>query len=166
MDILSHGLYGGVLVGRKSRRSFWLAFFFGIAPDLFSFGIFTASVWLGLASGLDWGSRHPDPSLIPSYVQSLYNVTHSLVIWTLVFALVWIVYRKLPWVLGAWGLHILCDIPTHSTRFFPTPFLWPFNTPYVNGIPWARPTFMIANYALLALTYLGIHRYKVIKSRR
>ena len=50
MDIFSHGLYGGVLTGRKSRKSFWTAFIFGISPDLFSFGIFTLSILLGFVS--------------------------------------------------------------------------------------------------------------------
>ncbi|MFZ1626633.1 MAG: hypothetical protein WAT81_02400 [Candidatus Moraniibacteriota bacterium] len=40
MDIFSHGLYGGIAFGRRSRPRYWLAFFFGIAPDLFSFGLF------------------------------------------------------------------------------------------------------------------------------
>jgi hypothetical protein len=60
------------------------------------------------------------------------------------------------WPLGAWGLHILCDIPTHSTRFFPTPYLWPLPTPFVNGMPWARGWFMLTNYACIGLTYLII----------
>ncbi len=38
MDIISHGLWGGITVGRKSGRSFWTAFCFGVAPDLFAFG--------------------------------------------------------------------------------------------------------------------------------
>ena len=39
MDIVSHGLWGAIAFGRKSRSSFWLAFLIGLAPDLFSFGI-------------------------------------------------------------------------------------------------------------------------------
>ena len=66
----------------------------------------------------------------------------------------WKLWGRDAWPIGAWGLHILCDIPTHSTRFFPTPYLWPFHTPFINGLPWARPTFMIANYSLILLTYL------------
>src|SRR5207247_4366348 len=67
--------------------------------------------------------------------------------------------------LGAWALHILCDIPTHSTRFFPTPFLWPFHTPFVDGRPWGRPPFTLINYSLLLLTYLGLYAYRK-RSRR
>src|SRR5207245_8936033 len=111
------------------------------------------------------------------YVFHAYKVTHSLVVWVAVLIISWTILRKqhpspppspfkgegegvrvwdgrAVWPLGAWGLHILCDIPTHSTRFFPTPFLWPFPTPYYNGTSWGNKTFMLANYAGIALTYL------------
>jgi len=58
------------------------------------------------------------------------------------------------WPFGSWGLHILCDIPTHSLRFFPTPYLWPLPTPFYNGHSWGNRTFMLANYAGIALAYL------------
>ena len=37
MDIVSHGLWGSIAFGRKSRSSFWMAFVIGMAPDIFSF---------------------------------------------------------------------------------------------------------------------------------
>lgn len=152
MDILSHGLYGGVLVGRKSRRSFWTAFFFGIAPDLFSFGIFTASVWLGFASGPDWGHR-PDPSLIPAYVHSLYDVTHSLVIFAIAFFAVWALRKKPMYEMLGWCFHILLDIFTHSEAFFPTPFLWPLSDFHVDGHSWGTPEIFIPNVLVLIALY-------------
>jgi hypothetical protein len=39
MDILSHGLYGGVAFGRESRKKYLIAFLFGVGPDLLSFGV-------------------------------------------------------------------------------------------------------------------------------
>jgi len=30
---------GGVAVGRKSKKSFWTAFAFGVFPDVFAFGL-------------------------------------------------------------------------------------------------------------------------------
>ena len=54
MDIISHGLWGGIAFGRKRRSLFWWSFGFGVMPDLFSFGIFTGMVQLGMASGPDW----------------------------------------------------------------------------------------------------------------
>ena len=49
MDIVSHGLWGAITFGRKSRSSFSLAFVVGLAPDLLSFGILYAAAMLGLA---------------------------------------------------------------------------------------------------------------------
>ena len=162
MDTLSHGLWGGALFGEKQNGLWKWAFFWGAAPDLFSFGPFFLTHFPTIL--YRWASHQrlepPDPRIIPAYVYHAYNVTHSLVIWGLVFAAVWMIRRTLPWVLGAWGFHILCDIPTHSTRFFPTPYLWPFPTPLVNGRSWARPRFMLANYSLIALTYAIIYFYK------
>ncbi|OGZ06296.1 MAG: hypothetical protein A2845_00625 [Candidatus Lloydbacteria bacterium RIFCSPHIGHO2_01_FULL_49_22] len=153
MDIISHGLYGGVLVGRRSRKSFWTSCFFGIAPDLFSFGIFTASIWLQLASGPDWSSDHPDVSQIPDYVNLLYGITHSLVIFALVFLIVWFIKKKPVWEMLAWGFHVVLDIFTHNLHFFPTPFLWPISGYYFNGHSWGTLEVFIPNLTVLAILY-------------
>ncbi len=156
MDIVSHGLWGSLAFGRSTWKNFWLAFFFGIAPDLFSFGLFTLSVWLGWASGVNWEGGPPDPHLIPSYVHALYNGTHSLVVFASIFLLVWLLLKKPLYVMLAWPLHILVDIPTHTERFFPTPFLWPFSDITVSGIPWSDPRIFIPNVLLLFSLYVWI----------
>jgi len=154
MDIVSHGLWGGLALGRSSRRSFWTAFGFGTVPDLFSFGlVFANGLWV---HGLDFfnGLGHPpDPTLIPAYVHSLYNATHSLVVFALVFGLVWLLRGKPLMELGAWGLHIAVDIFTHSEAFFPTPFLWPLSDLRVDGVPWSDPRIFFSNLLLLAVLY-------------
>ena len=109
--------------------------------------------------------RAPALASLPFYVVPAYNITHSLVIWAAAFAVLWFLFRRRAWIFGAWGLHILCDIPTHSTRYFPTPFLWPFPTPYLDGIPWSTPWFMAANYASIAVclaVILSQHRKAAI----
>lgn len=166
MDIVSHGLWGGLAFGRKNRRSFWIAFFCGIAPDLFSFGIFSAMNILGLVSGPDWSNGPPDPRSIPDYVYHLYNMTHSLVMFAVVFLVVWAIRKKPLYELFAWPLHILMDIPTHSTQFFPTPFLWPFVDYRVDGIPWSHPYIFFPNWIFLILLYLYffVYRKRKIKS--
>ncbi|OGR89078.1 MAG: hypothetical protein A2992_03100 [Elusimicrobia bacterium RIFCSPLOWO2_01_FULL_59_12] len=162
MDTLAHGLWGGAVFGQREKGRWTWAFLLGMAPDLLSFGPFFLTRLGTIAER--WGTRQrmepPDPSIIPAYVYDAYDVTHSLVMWGLAGGLIWAFRRKWLWVWGAWALHILCDIPTHSTRFFPTPFLWPLDTPFVNGARWAAPGFMLANYSLLALTYLAIVLYK------
>lgn len=154
MDIISHGLYGGVAFGRRSWKSFGWSFFFGIAPDLFSFGLFTVSVWFGIAHGLDWSGGPPDPRLVPQYVHTLYNLTHSFVVFAIVFGLVWWLRKKPLLEMLGWPLHILVDIPTHSDRFFPTPFLWPLSDYKVDGHPWSSPEIFIPNVILLVSLYL------------
>jgi hypothetical protein len=159
-------------------------------PDLFSFGPFFLTHLPLIARRWTSRERlePPDPSIIPGYVYHSYNVTHSLVVWAAAFATCWWWKRhaergmrnseegvlnrnnhlphsefRIPhslWPFFAWPLHILCDIPTHSTQFFPTPFLWPLTTPFVNGRPWSRPPFMAINYGLIALTYLGVTLFK------
>src|SRR3989344_5518012 len=153
MDIFSHGLYGGVLTGRKSRKSFWTAFIFGISPDLFSFGIFTLSILLGFVSGPDWGSHAPDPSLIPNYVGILYDITHSLIVFSVAFLAVWLIRGKPMMEMLAWGFHVALDIFTHSFAFFPTPFLWPISNYKFDGHSWGTSEIFIPNVIALCSLY-------------
>ncbi len=154
MDVFSHGLWGGITVGRKSRKSYWTAFAFGVAPDVIAFGPFFGDRLL--MHGVDFleqMGRKPDPSLIPAYVYSLYSMTHSLVIFASAFIIVWIARRKPLHEMWAWGLHICMDIPTHGASFFPTPFLWPLSNFHVDGIPWSRPYIFFPDVGTLALLY-------------
>jgi len=185
MDTLAHGLWGGAVFGQASRRQWKWAFWLGMMPDLLSFGPFF--VYRAPVIFQRW-SHHlfgpPERRLIPSYVYHAYHVTHSLVMWAAMSSVcygTWLCrhprtpdtrslafrYAVTParalWPLGAWGLHILCDIPTHSIRFFPTPYLWPFRTPFYDGTPWARPRFMILNYLAIALTYAALAAYRKAK---
>lgn len=163
MDILSHGLWGGITLGRKNKKDFWWAFVIGLAPDLLSFGIFTLMIILGLATGPDWSLGPPPEGSIPKYVHSLYEVTHSFIIFAIVFFVVWLIRKKPFLPLLAWALHISMDIPTHSTEFFPTPFLWPFfDNIRVNGIPWSHPIIAIPNATLLIILYFWVF---VVKKR-
>jgi membrane-bound metal-dependent hydrolase YbcI (DUF457 family) len=124
MDVISHGLWGGAPFYAQGRKKFLAAVLLGMAPDLLSFGVFHVMHpgWLsqrlvGKISG------PPALTLLPPYVFHAYNITHSLVVWAVAFFLLWLLTKKPPWLLGAWLLHILCDIPTHAASYFPTPFL-------------------------------------------
>jgi hypothetical protein len=155
MDILSHGLWGGVAFGRQNRKYFWLAFAIGMLPDIFSFGTLWMANLLGIYERPDWHQGGPPPmDSIPPFVSHLYNATHSLVIFLAVFLIVWAIRKKPFWLLGAWGLHILVDIPSHSFAFFPTPFLWPISDFKINGIQWGNPVIYIPNLVLLAIFYI------------
>jgi hypothetical protein len=153
MDIVSHGLWGGIAFGRKSRSSFWLAFVIGLAPDLFSFGVLWTAATLGLAQKPDFSHGTPPESSIPQYVHHLYNVTHSLIVFFVVFIVIWLFLKRPVWELFAWGLHILVDVPTHSYAFFPTPILWPLIDWKFDGWQWNTPTILIPNFVILLLLY-------------
>ena len=161
MDILSHGLWGGIAFGRRNRPSFWLAFLLGLAPDLLSFGILYFAVSIGMAERPDFSHGTPPESSIPQYVHHLYNVTHSLVVFLVAFLLVWGIRKRPLWELGAWGLHLLVDVPTHSRAFFPTPILWPLLSWKFDGWQWLTPAILIPNYVLLALCYAWVMARRV-----
>ncbi len=159
MDIISHGLWGGVTVGRKNWKSFLLAFFFGIAPDLFSFGIFF--VQRVFTEGFDVShSGPPEITTIPLYVHTMYDITHSLVVFSIVFIVVWLFFERPVYEMFAWLFHILLDIPTHSSEFFPTPFLWPLSDVTIDGRNWSNPEIFVPNLILLALAYIWFYRSK------
>lgn len=150
MDILAHGLWSGVVYAKAPRRLRWQAVFWGVAPDLFSFGIFFMQ---RLVTGsLPWGQ--PGLLSIPTYVYHLYNYTHSLIVWAVVVGVVWLVRRRFPLPMAAWALHIGIDIFTHKLDFFPTPFLWPLSQAHVDGISWGEPWFMALNYSAFTIAYL------------
>lgn len=153
MDIVSHGLWGGIAFGRQSRSAFWLAFVIGLAPDLLSFGLLWVAAMLGFAEQPDFSHGTPPESSIPYWVHHLYNVTHSFVVFLAVFLLVWFLLKRPILPLAAWGLHVLVDVPTHSYAFFPTPLFWPLSEWRFNGWQWMTPYIMIPNFALLALLY-------------
>jgi len=153
MDIISHGLWGGIVFGRKNKRDFWWAFALGVMPDLFSFGIFTVATTLGFSTRINWGG-HPMDSLVPEYVHLLYNISHSLVTFVVVFGVIYLIRKKPFLPMLAWLLHILMDIPTHTTEFFATPFLWPLSTVKVNGFSWGHPIILIPDLVILIILYI------------
>jgi membrane-bound metal-dependent hydrolase YbcI (DUF457 family) len=157
VDTLAHGLWGAVGFLPEGKKRFAAAMAIGMAPDLATFGVFhlTRPSWI-LARLAGEATGPPPLSILPEFVFRAYDLTHSLVVWAVLFAAVWWLARKPPALLLPWGLHILCDIPTHNSSYFPTPYLWPFDTPYVEGISWATGWFMAANYSALALAYATV----------
>lgn len=154
MDIFSHGLYGGIAAGRKSKKNYWIALLFGMGPDLLSFGPFFLINFFKFESWFGQKFGPPDPTSIPNIVHTLYDFTHSFVIYFIFFALLWWLGKKdFAKLTLAWPLHILVDIPTHSNAFFPTPFLWPISNFSVNGIPWSEPIIFFPNIALIIILY-------------
>lgn len=129
------------------------AFVFSVLPDIFAEGIMFSLIFLGLDNmpSLDLG--HPDIVDFPLYAQNFYNATHSLIVFSVVFGIIWLIRKKPFLSLAAWGIHILIDIPTHSLKLFPTPFFWPISYYKFNGVGWDSPLVLIPNIALLTSFY-------------
>lgn len=159
MDIISHGLWGGVILGREKRKIFLWSFVFSILPDLLSEGTMFSLIYFGASNMPSFEQGHPNITEFPLYAQNFYNVTHSLVIFAIVFVLIWLIRKKPFLPLIAWGIHILIDIPTHSLNLFPTPFLWPVSNFKFNGIAWDNLIILIPNVVLLLIFY-GIWLYR------
>jgi membrane-bound metal-dependent hydrolase YbcI (DUF457 family) len=153
MDIISHGLWGGIAFGRTNKKSFWLSFLLGMGPDLLAFAPFFILILLGVVKRPNFSREPPDPNSIPHYVYQLYNFSHSLIVFALLFVILWLIFRRPIWEFCAWGLHILFDIPTHSYKFFPTPFLWPVSHFEINGHSWATREILIPDVLLLLILY-------------
>jgi hypothetical protein len=169
MDILAHGLWAGAAykaINKKVKKPFniKMAVFWGVFPDLFAFTI--GFVWLfgNLIFGGMSFSDLPQPQeaepapqdTLPIFhlTSTLYNISHSAIVFLIVFGILFLIFRRPIWELGGWMIHILLDIPTHSYRFFPTPVLWPLSGWKFNGFSWATPWFLIVNYAAIIIIYL------------
>jgi hypothetical protein len=175
MDILAHTLWANAMargansLAKKSneqkiasgKRAFrmhpgWTAFF-GVAPDFFAFTIpFCIGLYNAIFFGKSFGRHHLEVAGF-DLAAYLYQFSHSLVIFALVFVLVWVLSRRLRFELLGWALHILIDVPSHSISFYPTPFLFPiseYRFPY--GVSWSNLWYMIINYSLLATIWSAI----------
>jgi hypothetical protein len=170
MDIFAHAIWTNVLATVARRRqekmhrrllSVAWATFWGIFPDLFAFTVpFIVSIggWI-IGSGFQYGRDTIASGLAPT----LYNYSHSLVIWLVVFVVAWIVSKRPRWELFGWALHILIDIPSHANGFYLTPLLFPLSGwKFTHGISWAHPIYMIVNYSLMTVAWIGLmwHRRK------
>lgn len=167
MDIISHGLWGSALLGTNKKSNFWLAFVFGILPDLLAFGLPFILMFISPLSGGASTISSGKPEFInntPSYVYSLYNVGHSLIVVAIIFGIIWFIRRKpfLPMI--AWPLHIILDIFTHGKEFFPTPFLWPISDYKFDGVSWISPYIIIPDLISLIVVYIIIFIYKKRKN--
>ena len=153
MDTLSHALWGKGLFGYRKYR--WYSFLFGALPDLFSFGIYFIHSIFFSSSPL---MGRPTRSEIPEWVYSLYDISHSLVIASIVIFIAYKINKAFAFPMLAWPAHIILDFFTHSIEFFPTPILWPISDFKFDGIPWSNPIVFFAN--VICIFFLFIYRRK------
>lgn len=166
MDIISHALWSAALFKsinlklkkKKEKFNLWWAAFWGMFPDIFAFvipgiilfPIILSQTGFNLASAISTAQASPYSDIIAI----LYSISHSLVIFALVFLLIWFIFKKPVWLMFGWLLHILIDIPTHTAGHFTTPILWPVSNFSINGlIYWGESLFMIIDIALLIIVW-------------
>lgn len=173
MDIIAHGLWSGAVyqaVKRKTKKPLnigW-AVFWGIFPDLFAFAIPFIWIWWSRFFG-NAAFSFPRPGISeppvlnsPPFLlaEKLYAISHSAIVFLVVFGIVYVIVRRPVWELGGWLFHVLIDIMTHTYRFFPTPFLWPISTFKLSGISWGAPWFMALNYGSIAVVYFFLYKFR------
>jgi membrane-bound metal-dependent hydrolase YbcI (DUF457 family) len=164
MDVLAHGLWSNVMyriipqTRNHKKHTLW-GIAFGVLPDLVAFAPFFADwFWKIITNQASATFGRPDfaETALTRYAAESYNYTHSFVVFIFFLLIVWVTWKKFPWFLLGWGLHIAVDIFSHSREFYPTPFLFPFSDYNVNGVSWAHPIFMAINYGLLFIFYIFI----------
>lgn len=175
MDIFSHGLWAGAAykaINKKAKKPLnaWLAGFWGIFPDLFAFTIpFIWLLWNLAFAGLNFSDIPRSDLVEPAPRDSLpifrltsllYSLSHSAIIFFIVFGIVYLIFHRPIWELGGWFIHILLDIPTHSYQFYPTPFLWPVSDWKFDGFSWGTLWFLILNYLAVVIVYLLLRNKK------
>ena len=149
MDTQSHALWGKGLFGYRKYR--WYSFLFGALPDLFSFGIyFIHSIFFSSSPVMG----RPTRSEIPEWVYSLYDISHSLVIASIIIFIAYKINKEFAFPMLAWPAHIILDFFTHSIEFFPTPILWPISDFKFDGIPWSNPIIFFTNVLLIFLLFI------------
>lgn len=154
MDTLSHAVWGYGLFGHRGHP--WLALLFGAVPDLLSFGgIITFQIFTGT-----FAYDAPPLEMIPGWVFLTYDFTHSLLVAGILVAAIFALQKSVGFAMLAWPVHILLDVPFHTTDYFPTKFLWPLTDISVDGVSWHEPWIWIPNLAgiVVLLSYRWIQR--------
>lgn len=160
MDVFSHALWTNLLYYPKYKdrlhRRLWAAFF-GVLPDLISF---LPSTLFLVFSGRNFpmtveGMSHVS---VLKYALYSYNFTHSLVTFAVVLLVSLALNRgKIWWPVFGWLFHIVLDVFTHKAEFFATPIFFPIsNVKYLHEFSWAEPHFLLVNWAVLLLLYVGL----------
>lgn len=167
MDILAHGLWAAAAAQglRRSGRAVRVpaAVAWGVLPDFVAFALGVTFLLVGVIHGeLAWPELAAPESLVGlrwnghpvlQLTSLLYSLSHSALVFLAAFAAAWLGRGQVPWAMGAWGLHILLDVPTHARSFYPTPFLWPLSDWTVDGFAWTSSWVWMLNYGALALVW-------------
>lgn len=150
MDLISHGLINNLIFKSLPTNERWWAIIFGMLPDLISF---SGVMKLEFFKKLLFFKKIPH-AFIPLFVFKIYNITHSLVIWAIIFTVIWFLgFKIMAIAFIGWAVHIVIDIFTHSAKSFPTKIFWPLSDWNYSGFTWSSAKFLIIEYSILAILY-------------
>lgn len=108
-----------------------------------------------------WAGREKGYGGIFPKVEPYYRMAHSVFTPIILFAGLWMLFRRLYWpVLAGYLLHLLLDLPLHKGGWVQdiAPF-YPFYNRKVKGRWWWKevvekyPWIVVVNYSLAALVY-------------
>lgn len=161
MDTLSHALWGYGLFGYKHYA--WLAVFFGVMPDLITFGAF---MLMQIIQGT-WHFGPPPLATIPDWLFTTYSFGHSFVICLPIIGLVALWRKPVAFAMLAWPFHIVLDFPFHTFKYFPTPIFWPIYDFKIDGVLWTHWYIWLPNVAgLILLFYFRRHNGRLHNKHR
>ena len=111
MDTLSHAFWGGGLFGYRGQKC--LAVFFGVMPDIVSFGaLFVIKFFNGTLSysGIPSLESLSQLAPYPDWLFFMDNLSHSFIVAFSCIAIVYFINKDFVWPMLAWPFHILLDL--------------------------------------------------------
>lgn len=167
MDVVAHGLWAWaacMLAEPRwplSRRTVAATVALAVLPDLVQ--AVPMAAWAPFGTGSlhalkDYvlavpGQEPAMPPVVEWLSHHLHCLGHSAIAVGIVTALVWVAIRSLWIPLLGWWLHIVIDVFTHSSDFYPSPVLYPLTMRGFDGIAWNDSRFMLLNYTSLAVVF-------------
>ncbi|MBI3304822.1 hypothetical protein HYZ80_00640 [Candidatus Parcubacteria bacterium] len=156
MDTFGHALWTGALYRKNPKR--WVAVVCGVVPDLPILAALLLNPWPLLK-----GQGLPALDTIPPFLVALDLTAHSVLVFAVMAAVVWLMRPDMLVPFSGWGLHILIDVFSHANvpPFTATTFLFPVSDASISVVNWNHPVFIGVNYTLLALVYVLLWQRRI-----
>jgi len=172
MDIAAHALWaaaGGAWALRRqyiNRADLAATVALAVVPDLAQFLPLAAWVLLGTGSwhvlpafALAMPGHEPElPHWVALTSHQLHCFMHSAVIAGVATLTLRIGLGRMWWPLLGWWSHVVIDLFTHSSGYYPVPVLYPVSDWTFDGISWTQPWMLALNYLLLLATWIFVWR--------
>jgi len=178
MDVVSHAIWGRHIT--HTRVNWKAAALIGVLPDLCAFIPGSIVSWVN-GNGGNRVDNNTVTADFPEISWQIYTYSHSLIWAGVIFAIIWYALSrkvnengeipvnrviKTPmcarnaafFLMLPWFFHILVDIPVHTAKFFPTPFLSPLSDYVFGGIRWSTPWIWWSNVVAIIFVAWLLYR--------